>query len=62
VLDDGVRPGKEQALVSTVLPLDPVGRAALVAFDGEDQCPPLWLTNTMTQYNDAVSDCSTHVT
>jgi len=61
VLDDGIGTGKEQPFVSTVLPLHQIGRAALVALNGKDQRAPLWLTNMVTQNNDSVSNCSTHV-
>src|ERR1035437_9620646 len=61
VLDDGIGTGKEQPFVSTVLPLHQVRRAALLALNGKDQCAPFWLTNMVTQDDDSVSHCSTHV-
>src|ERR1019366_4884377 len=57
----GIGTGKEQPFVSTVLPLHQVRRAALLALNGKDQCAPFWLTNMVTQDDDSVSHCSTHV-
>jgi hypothetical protein len=58
--DDGIGTGKEQALVSAVLPLHQVRWAAFLALNGKDQCAPFWLTSMVTQDNNSVSDCSTH--
>jgi len=61
VLDDAVRSWEEQALTPSVVPTDQIRRAAVLAFDGEDQRVAVVLTDVVAAYHNAVSNDGAHL-
>jgi len=61
VFDDAVRSWEEQALTPGVVPTNQIRRAAVFAFDGEDQRVTSVLTDVVATHDDAVPNGGAHL-
>ncbi len=61
MLNEGIRPGEEGALMPVFAPTHEVRRPALDPLDSKNDCFAVGLSDTMIWHQDLVSDSSSHV-